>query len=93
MPDFKRAATVFTDFAESSQFISSLSFNARDIVPEWMLINPQVELLIKDNIMLHHDAMTGTHSPVVDKDYLEMISATEESQLNDRISGTLASEI
>ena len=58
-----------------------------------MLINPQVELLINDNIMLHHDAMTGTHSPVVDKDYLEMISATEESQLNDRISGTLASEI
>ena len=62
LPDFKRAATAFTDFAEAVEQVSGLAADASEKQHMGSIMQEQKSLIETDNIMQHHDAITGTHS-------------------------------
>ena len=93
LPDFKRAVTGFTDFAEAVELVSGLSASEEQLKHKESIRKSQRALVEIDNIMQHHDAVTGTHSMVVDGDYIEKMDEVVDFETDERIWGSFAKDV
>ena len=93
LPDFKRGVTGFTDFAEAVEQVSGLSASEEEVEHMQSILKGQKALVEIDNIMQHHDAVTGTHSMEVDEDYFMKMNLVQDFETNERIWGSFAKNV
>ena len=93
LPDFKRAVTGFTDFAEAVEQVSGLSAYKEEVDHMPSILRGQKVMMEIDNIMQHHDAVTGTHSMVVDEDYFTKMNEVQDFETDERVWGSFAKNV
>ena len=93
LPDFKRGVTGFTDFAEAVEQVSGLSASEEEVEHMQSILKGQKALVEIDNIMQHHDAVTGTHSMEVDEDYFMKMNLVQDFETNERVWGSFAKNV
>ena len=93
LPDFKRGVTGFTDFAEAVEQVSGLSASEEQVEHMESIMKGQRALVEIDNIMQHHDAVTGTHSMKVDEDYFMKMDEVQHFETDERVWGSFAKNV
>mmetsp|Transcript_6867 Transcript_6867/g.9465 ORF Transcript_6867/g.9465 Transcript_6867/m.9465 type:complete len:401 (+) Transcript_6867:562-1764(+) len=93
LPDFKRAANAFTDFAEATEQVLGFSADSENEQHIKSVLLTQQQLLSADGLMQHHDAMTGTHSMKVDEDYLTTMKNQKDVEYDENIYGGFARNV